>query len=100
MLLNLSTFHKTGLKFAIASFGFAALFAPTHMLGATTEETAPITAPKHSLLKEMSKEFAQIAKKALPAVVSVRTQYTQRSQSQGQEDQNQPFPDDFFEPFF
>lgn len=100
MLLNLSTFHKTGLKFAIASFGFAALFAPTHMLGATTEETAPITAPKHSLLKEMSKEFAQIAKKALPAVVSVRTQYNQRSQSQSQESQNQPFPDDFFERFF
>lgn len=103
MFLNQSTFHKTGLKLALASFGFAALFAPTYILGATTEESAPITAPKQSLVREMSKEFAQIAKKALPAVVSVRTQYTVRSQSQGHEEMNQPFgpfPDDFFERFF
>ncbi|MBS0635168.1 MAG: DegQ family serine endoprotease [Verrucomicrobia bacterium] len=60
--------------------------------------------PKVSLVKEMSKEFAQIAKKALPAVVSVRTQYSQKS-SQGQDEMGQqpfggPFPDDFFERFF
>jgi len=59
-------------------------------------------AEKVSLVKEMSKEFAQIAKKALPAVVSVRTQYSQRAQG-NHEEMNQPFgpfPDDFFERFF
>ncbi len=58
--------------------------------------------PKASLVKEMSKEFAQIAKKALPAVVSVRTQYSQKA-SGNREEMSQPFgpfQDDFFERFF
>ncbi len=97
MFLNISTLHKVGFKLCVAAA--ATSFIPSHVLAAAE----PITAPKqNSIVREMSKEFAQIAKKALPAVVSVRTQYTQRS-SQGNEEMNQPFgpiPDDFFERFF
>ncbi len=97
--MNLSTLHKTGLKLVLASCGFFALLVPSTELVSANMTEAP---PKMSLVKEMSKEFAQIAKKALPAVVSVRTQYIQRSQ--GREEMTQqpfgPFPDDFFERFF
>lgn len=98
MFLNLTTLHKTGLKLTLAGCVAAAVLATSYeLVGATTNDATP----KTSLVKEMSKEFAQIAKKALPAVVSVRTQYSQKAQSREEMSQPfSPFPDDFFERFF
>ncbi|MCE5294877.1 MAG: DegQ family serine endoprotease [Chlamydiales bacterium] len=87
MFLNLTN------KLVIASFGFSCFLG--NMNAASIEPT-----PKRSLVKEMSKEFAGIAKKALPAVVSVRTQYSQKSSQQFDEQNGQPFGNDFFERFF
>ncbi len=78
--------------------GFALCVSSCELTSATTDSAGN----KTSIVKEMSKEFAQIAKKALPAVVSVRTQYSQKAPSR--EEMNAPFggpfPDDFFERFF
>ncbi len=88
MYINMTTIRKTGFML---------------LCGVTCLSSIPSHAePKASLVKEMSKEFAQIAKKALPAVVSVRTQYSQKSTG-NREEMNQPFgpfQDDFFERFF
>jgi serine protease Do len=83
----------------ISSFALYAtmLVAPTCLVGIQDSASS-----KPSIVQEMSREFSRIAKKALPAVVSIRTQYSQKAQS-GQEEMNQPFgpfQDDFFERFF
>lgn len=64
-----------------------------------------VEAPKQtkSLIKQMSKEFALISKKVLPAVVTVRTQYPQKTRPQERDsmrDQYGPFQEDFWERFF
>ncbi len=90
MFRNLSTFHKIAFEVVLGA-----------VLCASQLTAVDAPSPKRSLVKEMSKEFADIAKNALPSVVSVRTQYSQKSQSM--DDTNQPFgafPDDFFERFF
>lgn len=77
--------------------------APCCMLSAAE---APATAKaEHSSAKQLSREFASIAKIATPAVVSIRTQYAAKrsepQRSEGWEDQpNDPFQDEFWQRFF
>ncbi len=101
MFFTRSTLRTVGHKLVLTGFCTMALCVSSCEL---TSAVTTSNGTKTSLVKEMSKEFAQIAKKALPAVVSVRTQYPQRASSREEMNEQQPFgqpfPDDFFERFF
>lgn len=100
MSLITTTMHKMKKALRCTCFALAASTLPAAELAASL--TAGNPAVKTSLVKEMSKEFAQIAHKALPAVVSVRTQYGPKG-PQSREEQSEPFgpsPEEFFERFF
>lgn len=92
-----STMKKGILSVALASMALSSQF-----LTASTQNGA--SPGKQSLVKEMSKEFAQIANKVLPAVVTVRTSYPQKAQARGRENMQDhyggPFQEDFWERFF
>lgn len=78
--------------------------ASTSLCFGSVMNTAKSPELKTNILKEMSKETAQIAKSVLPAVVSVRTEYSTKSHGQGRPDggreQLDPFQEDFWERFF
>lgn len=80
--------------------------APCCMLSSLSAAEAPATAKaEHNSAKQLSREFASIAKIATPAVVSIRTQYAakraEQQRSEGWEDQpNDPMQDEFWQRFF
>lgn len=98
-----STLQYIGVTFACASFCLS-----SHSLSAETAVDSTIkpksSTGKLSILKEVSKETAQIAKSVLPGVVSVRTEYSVKAQGPGRvengREQLDPFQEDFWERFF
>lgn len=76
-----------------------ASFSMPSVVKATSDESA---LHSFSLARQLSKEFATVAKSATPAVVSIHTQYQMKQSRGGQEwsDQMDQFPDEFWQRFF
>lgn len=56
--------------------------------------------PGDSLAQRTAKDFTAVAKEAIPAVVSIKVKTTTKSSLMDQNDENDPFGDDFFRFFF
>jgi serine protease Do len=75
------------------------LGAPLFLHGAIEMKEAQ----SFSIAKQLSKEFATVAKSATPAVVSIHTQYLSKQPKGGRQewsDQMDQFPDEFWQRFF